>query len=48
MDFQKLMQRGIKDAADYPLMIGMVSILALMILPLPPLILDLLLAVILL
>jgi len=45
MDFQKLMQRGIKDAADYPLMIGMVSILALMILPLPPLILDLLLAV---
>lgn len=45
MDFQKLMQRGIKDAADYPLMIGMVSILALMILPLPPLILDLLLAI---
>ncbi len=45
MDFQKLMQRGMKDAADYPLMIGMVSILALMILPLPPLILDLLLAI---
>ncbi len=44
MDFQTTLKRLMTQGSDYPLMIGLVSILALMILPLPPLILDLLLA----